>query len=407
MNWEKIKLTSSMSQTMFLDNQIDVGKGAVIRSIKIQTILFDKLVVNRAYLLNNPDLSSIVENRAETGFDNLMESGAIAIAMAESKNPPSFTEEWESAKEQRMLGLTSSEQYVNQLDQFIENLNEPIPYVTFNYSGASENYSSLIKDYYNRLEGVRETSKIKSDDIRKLEDLVSGEVSSEDITRSKLYTYFGIPLRDTCEYDRLYSLDRYPEYESTKAVKDIFDINYNFNIPSLNKLFFEYGDAYPPGSTEGKLPQIDLKPAQCDINFIDINDLKFDDIVDVRESCKDERTACLKSYERLQKNYDDTNLENLAGELCIYLNSIYDLFKNRNMRTYKSRFTFKCSDCKCGNATLRIHEYSILRNIQRSETVVFNMTCNVGTSEDKPMNNELPLKRLSYSTNDTGIRGLY
>lgn len=401
MNWEKIKLTPSMSQTMSLDNQIDVGEDAIIKSMKIQTIFFDKLVVNRVYLLNNPDMASIVKNHAETGFDNLMESGAIAIAMVESKNPPSFEEEWESAKEREMSGLTSDEEYVNQLDKFIENLNEPVPYVTFNYSGASENYLSLIKDYYDRLKGLGETSKINSDNIRKLEDLVSGEVPSEDITRSKLYTNFGIPLRDTDEY-RLVKHD--PRYESTKVVKDILDINYNFNIPSLNKLFFEYGDTYLlPGSTEGKLPQIDLKPVQCDINFIDIDELKFDDIVDIRESCEDERIGCLKSYERLQKKYGDNNLENLADELCIYLNSIYDLFKNRNMRTHKSRFIFKCNDCKCGKATLRIHEYSI--DDRRSETVVFNMTCNVGTPEDKPMNNELPLKRLPYSTNDTGIRG--
>lgn len=404
MNWEKIKLTPSMSQTMFLDNQIDVGKNVIMKSIKTQTIFFDKLVVNRVYLLNNPDLSSIVEHRAKTGFDNLMESGAIAISMAESKNPPSFTEEWKNAKEQKMLGLTSSEQYVNQLDQFIETINEPVPYVTFNYSDASEKYLSLIKDYYGRLKelGEGETSKIKPDDKRKLEYLVSGEVSSEDITRSKLYINFGIPLRDTREYERLYSLYRYPEYESTKVVKDILDINYNFNISSLNKLSFEYTGAYPLGTTEGKLPPIDLTPVKYDINFIDIDKLKFDDIVNIRENCEDERTGYLKFYERLQKNYNDNNLESLADELCIYLNSIYDLFKNRNMRTHKSRFTFRCNDCKCGTATLRIHEYSI--DDERDDTI-FSMICNVGTPEDKPMNAELPPKRLPYGTNDTGIRG--
>jgi hypothetical protein len=402
MNWEKIKLTTSMSQTMFLDNQIYVGESGIIKSVKIQTLFFDKLVVNRAYLLNNPDLSSIVEHRAKTGFDNLMESGAIAISMAESKNPPSFKEEWKNAKEQEMSGLTTSEQYVNQLDQFIENLNKPVPYVTFNYSGASENYLSLIKDDYNRLKKLGETSKIKSDDLRKLEYLVSGEIPSEDITRSKLYTNFGIPLRGTDEYELV---EHDPRYESTKMVKEILDINYNFNIPHLNDLNLEYRATHKPGPTDGKLYEINPPPVMCDLNFIDINKLEFDDIVNIRENCKDERTRYLKSYETLQKNYGEKNLESLAYEFRTYLNSIYDLFKNRTSLTYQSRCTFHFNNkyYKYGEVILMTHEINIGNH--RDDEVVFNMTCNFGTPEDKHRTNKPAQERSSYNTNDTGIRG--
>jgi len=200
MNWEKIKLTPSMSQTMFLDNQIDYGKAAVIKSIKMQTLFFDKLLINRAYFLNNPDLVEIVKHQDEYGFGNLIESGVIAPVMVESQTSPSFKKEWENAKKQNMLGLTDDEDYIKWLDQFIENVDKPLPYVTFDYPDASQNYKFLIKKYYYIICKTGEISKIEPEHNEKLENLIFEEESLEEYTRSKLYEKFNIPLRGTKEY---------------------------------------------------------------------------------------------------------------------------------------------------------------------------------------------------------------
>ncbi len=164
MTWDKIQPTPSMTQTMVLDNQYYPEEGEVREAIKMQAIFFDKLLINRAFILNNPDLVSIVKNYANNGFNRLMESGAIAIVMVERGTTPSFIEEWKDAKSVEMWGLTDDERYINWLNQFIEGVNNPVPYLTFDYSIASQNYLSLIKNYWNTLSELKSLSNFEPDD---------------------------------------------------------------------------------------------------------------------------------------------------------------------------------------------------------------------------------------------------
>jgi hypothetical protein len=393
-----------MTQTMVLDNQNQYGIDAVWKAMKTQTIFFDKLLINRAFVLNNPDLVEIFRDHANNGFDRLMESGAIALLMVErGTDIPSFMEEWEAAKRANMWGLTDDENYVNWLDQFIEGIDNPVSYLTFDYSGASQNYLSLIKNYCETLHHLHKLSDLVLDDKNMLEYLVETK-PSENITRSKLYDEFGIPqIEDEREY-KLVKNGGTPEYKSKKLIKEIVDINYNFNIPSLNKLNFHYMETYTLGSKEEKLHDIPIIPfgVRC---LVDLNKLSFNDIVNIRENCTETRNEYLESYENLQRRYDQKPLEDFGDALSNYLEDICKLFRNHeNIGIHKAILRFDNKYFQCGKEIVLIHEYNIDTKQEEPEPL-FRLLCNVGTPEEEHRNEEPTLKRLIYSTNDTGLRG--
>ena len=407
MNWKEIEPRPSMTQTMLLDNQRDYGIDTIMKSIKMQTIYFDKLLINRAFILNNQDLVAIVKNSAKNGFYKLLESGAIALVIVKHGTPPSFIDEWKDAERVDMYGLNPDENYIKGLDQFIEGLNKPVQYLTFDYSGASQNYKSLIKNYYALLSNKDENSDIEPDDKKELEKLIFEEKSSGDFTRSKLYKKFGIPDRnnekDKDEYKRVIEKVDKSKY----ILKEMFDINYNFNIPSLNKLNFEYVGTYPPRcNNNNKLYPIDELSEEREIYLIDINEINFSDIANIRGECEDQRIEYLISLEALKKRYNQEKLDNLADNFCRYLNSFSELFQkqssHKKLKIHKSIFYFDYDYYQCGDEVFIIHELSFK---SRNEEPIFKIICNIGSAEDEPRIKRLKLNRLTQNTNDTGLRG--
>jgi len=411
MNWEKIKLTPSMSQTMFLDNQLDYGIARVIKSIKVQTLFFDKLLINRAYFLNNPDLVSIVKNQDKCGFGNLIEGGAVAPVMVESRTSPSFEKEWENGKKQNMLGLTDDEEYVKWLDRFIENMEEPVPYVTFDYTDASENYRFLIENYYSKVCDTSEISIIEAGHKKKLENLIFEKNSLEEYTRSKLYEEFDIPLRGTAEYT-LFCHDHKVDdiRKSKKIIKEILDINYNFNIPSLNKFNFESVGTLPPGcDAEKNSSPIDEFSKKFNVTFIDVNKINFDDIIYIRNQCEDQRKLYLKSFEEMRKNYEK-GIEDLLYNLYEYFNSISNLFQNqkyhKNVEMHESRLYLDYDCRQSGRDTFMVQELKVETDklTENSPKYLFKMICDIGTPDDEPRTKITHLKKSTDNTNDTTIR---
>lgn len=410
MNWKKIKITHSMTQTMFLDNQIEHTCEEVQNSIKMQSLLFDKLLINRAFFLNNPDLVGIFKNKENNGFGNLIEIGAIAPVMIESQTAPSFTKEWEDSKNQNMAGLNTDKKYVEELDIFFENMTEPVSYVSFDYTEASENYRKLIKKYCNVLKDKGDFSNIEPDAEKRINDIILETNSNEQLTRTGLYNEFKIPLRGEPEYESVlkgFGISG----KSKNIIKKILDINYNFNIPDLNNFNFEYVNAHPPGCDDEKeLYEIDLLERNVDIKLVDFKELSFYDVVNIRNECGDERKHFLEAYELLKTTYKDKNLETLKHSFELYLSSISNLLTNKNYNKkfllHKSTITLECPHYKCGRKTFIVHELKINTNhIEQMETL-FQMVLNVGIPEDETRKTESNLPEYTRNTNDTGVRGL-
>jgi len=406
MNWEKIKITNSMTQTMFLDNQIKYTPEVVQNSIKMQSLLFDKLLINRAYFLNNPDLIDIFKKKENNGFGNLIENGAIAPVMVEGQTAPSFTKEWEDANNQNMTGLKTDKKYVEELDLFFENMAEPASYVSFDYTNASENYRKLIKNYCNRLKEKGDFSNIEDDAQKRIDDIILD--SNEQLTRSRLYNEFKIPLREELEYE--YVRAEVGKLEKSKnIIKNMLDVNYNFNIPDLNNFNFEYTNTHPPGCDDEKeLHIIDSLDRDIEIKIIDFKELDFFDVVNIRNKCADEHAHFLKAYESLKNTYKENNLETLAHNFEEYVNSISNLLTNTNytkkFSLHESKISLECPHYKCGRKTFIAHELKINTNRTEQLEPLFQMVLNVGIPEDETRKTESKSKN-SWNTNDTGIRG--
>lgn len=406
MDWNKIKVTNSMTQTMFLDNQIEYGFEAVQNSIKMQSLLFDKLLINRAYFLNNPDLVKIFKNRENNGFGNLIEKGAVAPVMAEGKTAPSFITEWENSKNENMVGLNTDKKYVEELDLFFENMAEPASYVSFDYTNASKNYRKLIKKYCNVLTRKGDFSNIEDDAQKRINDIILD--SNEQLTRSWLYNEFEIPSRGQPEYKSIQE-KKGKTGLSKNIIKGMFDVNYNFNIPDLNNFNFEYVNAYPPGCDDEK-ELIDIDPLEKSINvkLVDFKDLTFYDVVNIRTTCDAEHKDFLGAYESLKTKYNNNNIEMMAHSLKEYICSISNLLTNekynKKFSTHKSWISLDCSHYKCGRKTFVVHELKVNTDLKERYEPLFQMVLNVGIPEDETRKTESNLN--PWNTNDTGNRGL-
>jgi len=409
MNWEKIKVTNSMTQTMFLDNQIAYGCEAVQNSMKMQSLFFDKLLINRAYFLNNIDLVAIFKNKEYNGFGNLIENGAIAPVMVEGQTAPSFTKEWENSNNQNMAGLNTDKKYAEELDLFFENMTEPASYVSFDYTKASKNYKKLIIKYYNTYNSDI-LSKVEPEAMKKLKDLLFETNSYEKFTRSILYTEFDIPLRGDDEYEHVWLKPVNKSEISKNVIKEMLDVNYNFNIPHLNNFNFEYINTLPPGCNDEKTlyPIDDLSRMRFEIDLIDFKELSFYDVVNIRKECSDQHKDFINSYEYLKIKYTEENLEKLMLNFREYLNSISNLLRNQknNKKLGLNRYVIqlKCLLYKCGSRTLISHEIKADK-VDGDWEPLFNMVLNIGPSEDESRKTESYLNAKTQNTNDTGIRG--
>lgn len=410
MNWEQIKVTNSMTQTMFLDNQIAYGFEAVQNSIKMQSLLFDKLLINRAYFLNNLDLVDIFKNKENNGFGNLIENGAIAPVMVEGQTAPSFTIEWEKGNNQSMAGLTTDKKYVEELDLFFENMAEPASYVSFDYTNTSKNYRKLLKNYCNVLKDKGDFSNIDDDAKKMINDIVLD--SNEQLTRSMLYNEFEIPLRGQPEYESVYKKEGKTGL-SKNIIKNMFDVNYNFNIPDLNNFNFEYVNSHPPGCDDEKeLYDIDPQLREIDIKLVDFKDknLNFYDIVNIRTKCDPQRNEFLKAYESLKTTYNYKNIDAVKDSLIEYMCSISNLLTNENYNkkfsSHKSIISLKGSHYKCGRKTFVVHELKINTDRKEQYEPLFQMVLNVGIPEGEKRKTESDFPKNPSSTNDTGNRGL-
>ena len=409
MDWKKIKVTNSMTQTMFLDNQLAYGCEAVQNSIKMQSLLFDKLLINRAYFLNNPDLIDIIKNKDNNGFGDLIENGAIAPVMVEGQTAPSFTKEWENGKNQNMAGLNTDKKYVEDLDLFFENMTEA-SYVSFDYTKASKNYKELIIKYYNTLKKNNILSKVEPEAKKKLNDLLFETNSAENFTRSILYTEFDIPLIGEYEYNHVWRNPVDKSEISKNIIKEMLDVNYNFNIPDLNNFNFEYINTLPPGCNDEKtLYPIDdssLKPFEIDL--IDFKDLSFYDVSDIRKECSDQHNDFIRSYEHLKIKYTEENIEKLMLNFREYLDSISNLLRNqknnKKLGLNRSFIELECTLYKYGSITLISHELQVDK-VNGNWKPLFNMVLNIGPSEDESRKTESYLNAKTQNTNDTGIRG--
>jgi len=407
MDWKKIEVTNSMTQTMFLDNQITYDFEAVQNSIKMQSLLFDKLLINRAYLLNNPDLVEIFKNKENNGFGNLIEKGAIAPVMVEGQTAPSFIKEWEMGKNQNMVGLTTDKKYVKDLDLFFENMAEPI-YVSFDYTKASENYRKLILKYCNVLTGKGDFSNIEEYAKKRIDDVILD--SNEQLTRSGLYTEFGIPLRGEPEYESIREQIGISG-KSKNIIKNMFDVNYNFNIPDLNNFNFEYVNTYPPGCDDEK-ELFDIEPLErtIDIKLVDFKELSFYDVANIRTACDAERKDFLEAYELLKTTYNDNNIDKVKHSFEEYICGISNLLTNENYNkkfsSHRSWISLDCSHYKCGRKTFIVHELKIKTNRKERYEHLFQMVLNIGIPEDETIKTESNLPKNSWNTNDTGNRGL-
>ena len=407
MNWEKIKITNSMTQTMLLDNQIKCTHEAVHNSITMQSLLFDKLLINRAYFLNNPDLVEIFKNKENNGFGNLIENGAIAPVMVEGQTAPSFTKEWENANNQNMAGITTDKKHVEELDLFFENMAEPASYVSFDYTNASENYRKLIKNYCNVLKRKGDFSNIKEDAQKRINDIILD--SNEQLTRTWLYNEFEIPLLGQPEYESVQKKTGKTGL-SKNVIKGMFDVNYNFNIPDLNNFNFEYVNAYPPGCDDEKeLYDIDPLPRDIDMKLVDFNDKNFNfyDVVNIRTECCTEREDFLKAYESLKNTYNDKNIDAVKYSLKEYMSSISNLLTNekynKKFSSHQASIYLEGAHYKCGRKTFVVHELKINTDLKKRYETLFQMVLNVGIPEDKTRKTESDLPK--WNANDAGNRG--
>ena len=397
-----------MTQTMFLDNQIKYTPEAVQNSIKMQSLLFDKLLINRAYFLNNPDLVEIFKNKENNGFGNLIEKGAIAPVMVEGQTAPSFTKEWENSKNQNMAGLNTDTKYVEELDLFFENMTEPASYVSFDYTKASENYRKLIKNYCNLLTRKGDFSNIEDDAQKRINDIILD--SNEQLTRSWLYNEFEIPLLGQPEYK--FVQEKIGKTGLSKnVIKSMFDVNYNFNIPDLNNFNFEYVNAYPPGCDDQK-ELYDIEPFEksIDVKLVDFRELSFYDVVNIRTTCDAERKDFLEAYESLKTTYNDNNIKMVAYSLKEYMCSISNLLTHENhtkkFSSHKTRISLDCTHYKCGLKTFVVHKLKMNTDRKEPYEPLYQMILNVGIPEDETRKTESNLLKNPSNTNDTGIRGL-
>ena len=386
MSWKKIKPNMSMSQTMLLDNQSSYSHNEIIGSLKRQIFFFDKILVNRAYILNNYEMIKILKNRDKNGFLNVLQSGSLAFIM-EGKLPNiSITKSLEKAQKDNMAGLVADKCFTESLDEDIEKLGSSIPYVTFDYSETTKNYLSLIKKYYEMLKSDEDSliGNISGHDKEKLKDLRNlKNTDITDITRTKLYSneWFDIPLRpspDTINYDTYKS-----NLREKKSIKQILDVAYNVNIPNQHKLNFEYPKGIKPlifGEKKG------LKHTPHNIEnskFPEIKLLKFEDIIEIitEESLMNVRKVYLDSLKKLKKSYNEDSIREFIDCLNEYLKKIYEKF-NKNKQWYDVNLSCLIIPYSNNECTIEVDILTI-DNDEWKQFSLFQMLLNKGITEQK------------------------
>lgn len=405
MSWEKAKPNMGMIQTMLLDNQADHSIDFIEGALKTHSLFFDKILINRAFILNNYELIHILNNRQKNGFLDLIKSSAIAFVMDDKLSNVSFTESLENSKNE--MDIIANKSFTEKLDQDIEMSGFDVPYVTFDYSETSKSYIDLISTYYEGLQ--RKQSKILSSisttDKETLEDLINAP-DKYTIKRQKFYdTYFDIPLRPNRD-----SQEEYSEYKkkikTKKGIKQIVDVPYHANIPIQNKICFDYPEGTDPIIFPDKkypnIPPIHDPPKKIKSIFFDIRRLNFKEVSNILadDSLFDYRNNYLDSLQKLKVEYNSGSLEEYIDYLNQYLLKIYgkfkDIYKGIWFKDVELDFQINSLSTKETQMTVGI----LMEKVVCDKQVIFQMILNRGLVEDESRNTQMPAK--NRYTHDLG-----
>ncbi|NQE44386.1 hypothetical protein C5S31_00005 [ANME-1 cluster archaeon GoMg2] len=406
MSWEKVKYNMGMSQTMLLDNQADYRIDAIEGALKTHSILFDKVLINRAFVLNNYELIQILNNRQKNGFLDLIKSDAIAFVMDDKLSNVSFTESLEKSKNE--MDIIANNSFTEKLDHDIEKSGFAVPYVTFDYSETSKRYIDLISIYYEMLKAKQSNilDSISTTDKETLEDLINAP-EKYTIKRQKFYdTYFDIPLRPNRD-----SQEEYNEYlkkiKTKKGIKQIVDVPYNANIPIQNTICFDYPAGIEPiifaDKKYHKIPPIDDPTKKKKSIFFDIRRLNFKDASNILEedSLFDYRKNYLDSIKKLKEEYNSGSLEEFIDSFDQYLRNIYEKFKDKYKGIWFKDVELDFRINPFSTKETRMEVGILMEKVIWGKEVIFQMILNRGLVEDESLNTQMPIKDILL--HDSGL----
>jgi hypothetical protein len=268
--WEEAKPSSHFVQCMALDNQISAHPVVLVRILKRYSVFFETIVLNRMFVLNDPDLQAVFRARDRNGVMDLVRAGAVTFI----KGDQALLADWDGAwARARSTGVEpagfrlSDRDFVARLSDELEGQELPARFVRFSFDDTAPRFHQGIHDIWVHLDDRFKRRFVTGSDCERMDDAFGksstcpGGFDRAQLLRSPGPGHeWGLDIpertpakRASARFSRMMQqridVQHYPGLDeglrSKLVLKQIVDLAYNGNLPRKYAMSLGYHDAWP------------------------------------------------------------------------------------------------------------------------------------------------------------------